>query len=155
MKRIFAAVLALVITLSGAVVAQAKSTKTIKIDRYVTLQVPTSITIPKGECADLEVKFTVRGGLTFPYHFVGLLVSKGAAYTLIAPGDPATDWTGKRDGDSGTELVKLCKYDWVDEEGENWNAVKNGRYTFSATLGQLKPEQYFFGDKRVTITVRG
>jgi len=153
MRRIFAAVLALVLTLSASVTAQAKSTKTIKIDRYVTLQVPTSIKIPKGECADLKVKFTIRGGLSYPYQGVNLLVSEGSGLALIAPGDPATDWTGKRDGDSGTEIVKLCKYDWVDEEGEPWNAVKNRRYTFSATLWQLEPR--LNATKRVTITVRG
>jgi hypothetical protein len=154
MKRILVAILAVALTLSGSVMAQAKSTKTIKIDRYVTLQVPTSIKIPKGECADLKVKFTIRGGLSYPYHGVNLLVSKGSGLALIAPGDPGTDWTDKRDGDSGIEIVKLCKYDWVDEEGKPWNAVKNGKYTVSATLWQLEPYEMHFGN-RVTITVRG
>jgi hypothetical protein len=145
------AVSALILVLTAAP-AQA-ATKTIQISRYVTLQVPTSITIPEGGCADLRVKFTIRDrGINWPYQYVTLSVSKGTGWAVIYPG---SDWTGELDGYRGTKTVKLCKYDWFDEEEEeDSNAIKNGKYTFRAELWQIRPFETWKSPK-VTITVRG
>jgi hypothetical protein len=156
MKRLVVAILAVALILSGSVMAQAKATKTIKIDRYVTLQVPTSIKIPKGQCADLNVKYTIRvKGIYWPHHTIFLFMSKDTSTSIIRPGDPDTRFPEVTfDGYRGTKVVKLCKYDWVDEEGDPYNAVKNGRYTFYASLMQTEPSNFLFSPK-VTITVRG
>ena len=145
------AVSALIFALTAAP-AQA-ATNTIQISRYVTLQVPTSITIPEGGCADLRVKFRIRDtGINYPYQYVSLSVSKGTGWAVIYPG---SDWSGELDGYRGTKIIKLCKYDWFDEEEEEEsNAIKNGRYTFRAELWQLKPFATWKSPK-VTITVRG
>ena len=109
------AVSALILVLTAA--PSQAATKTIQISRYVTLQVPTSITIPEGGCADLRVKYTIRDrGINWPYQYVTLSVSKGTGWAVIYPG---SDWTGELDGYRGTKTVKLCKYDWFDEEEED------------------------------------
>jgi hypothetical protein len=144
------AVSALIFALTAAP-AQA-ATKTIQIGRHVTLQVPTSITIPEGECADLRVKFKITNGINYPYQFVDLYLSKNTGMAVIYPG---SDWSGPLDGFRGTKIVKLCKYDWFDEEEEEeHNAIKNGRYTFKAGLVQLQPLKVL-NSQKITITVRG
>lgn len=149
-SSVILAVSALIFALTAAP-AQA-ATKTIQIGRHVTLQVPTSITIPEGECADLRVKFKITNGINYPYQFVDLYLSKNTGMAVIYPG---SDWSGPLDGFRGTKILKLCKYDWVDEEEEEeHNAVKNGRYTFKSGLVQLEPFKILNGQK-ITITVRG
>jgi hypothetical protein len=146
-------ILAISALIFGVTAAPAQAaTKTITISRYVTLQVPTSVTIPDGECADLRIKYKIKGGINYPYHFINLFVSKDSGGATIYPG---SDWTGVRDGYRGTKIVKLCKVDWVDEEEEvEYNAVKNGRYTLKAWLVQLEPFE-MLNSPKVTITVRG
>ena len=120
MKRILAAVLALALTLSGAVVAQASATKTVEIEGVVKITYPSSVKLKARGCQNVKISYEIGAMSQFDYVYVGLLDDSDEPYGDVVayetPGmlDPGRSVYKKK----SSAFIKICREPWAENVGD-------------------------------------
>jgi hypothetical protein len=132
MKRIFAAVLALVLTLSGAVVAQASATKTVEIEGVVKITYPASVKLKARGCQNVKISYEIGAMNQYDWVYVGLLDDAdepyGDAIVYETPDflDPGVSIYKKK----SSSLIKICRAPRAENIGggdyEDYVGAKKG-----------------------------
>lgn len=122
MKRIIAAVLAMVLTLSGAVVAQASATKTVEITGVVKITYPASVKLKARGCQNVRISYEIGAMNEFDWVYVGFLDDADEPYgdsiVYETPGmlDPGVRIYKKK----SSALIKICRAPRAENIGDGY-----------------------------------
>jgi len=159
MKKLIAVLAAIAMVLTPQ--AAFASTKTIKLAKFGSASIATSITLPaKNSCKEIPFKYDLSGNYSWPYAFTSFsLETKGQdmiGSVTVRAGDAVYDEEENetRVPHKGTTSIKVCREAWedLDEDGngDEYLGVKKGTYYFGFTVTQIRP---FRMDSSKTIAV--
>jgi hypothetical protein len=159
MKKLIAILVAIAMLLTPQ--AAFASNKTIKLAKFGSASIATSITLPaKNSCKDISFKYDLSGNYSWPYAFTGFsLETKGQdmiGSVTVRAGDAVYDEEENetRVPHKGTASIKVCREAWQDldedGDGDEYLGVKKGTYYFGFTVTQIRP---FRMDSSKTIAV--
>ncbi len=141
MKRIFSAVLALVLTLSGAVVAQASATKTVEIEGVVKITYPASVKLKARGCQNVKISYEIGAMNLYDWVYVGLLDDANEPYgdsiVYETPDflDPGVSIYKKK----SSSLIKICREPRAENLGdgyyEDYVGAKKGQVQLEVSDG--------------------
>jgi hypothetical protein len=158
MKKLIPVLVAIVILLTPQ--AAFASNKTIKLTKFGSASIATSITLPaKNSCKEIPFKYDLSGNYSWPYAFTSFsLETKGqdmiGSVIIEAGNEYDEDGNESYVAHKGSSSIKVCREAWedLDEDGNGneYLAVKKGTYYFGFTVTQIRP---FRMDSSKTIAV--
>lgn len=158
MKKVIALFVA--IALLATPQAAFAATKTIKLAKFGSASIATSIKLPaKNTCISIPFKYDLSGNYSWPYAFTSFSLATKAddmiGYVSVQAGDEYDE-----DGNEspvphkGSSVIKVCREAWedLDEDGNGneYLGVKKGTYYFGFTVTQIRP---FRMDSSKTIAI--
>ena len=159
MKKLFVVLtsIALLATPQAAFAAN----KTIKLTKFGSASIATSVTLPaSNSCKNISFKYDLSGNYSWPYAFTSFsLETKGqdmVGSVTVRAGDSIYDENENESSvpHKGTSSIKVCREAWEDldedGDGDSYLGVKKGTYYFGFTVTQIRP---FRMDSSKTIAV--
>jgi hypothetical protein len=124
MKKVFAAFLAMGLTIGLSVPAEAASTKTYKLSTFGWFKFPTTVTMPKkkNSCTNLNYEAKATNSDMYPSGFVTLSLGKGA--NSIIDGQI---WSPEGDLPYQKVSIRICNYKPKPSVG--YGPFTKGNYT--------------------------
>ncbi len=158
MKKLIAVLVAIAMVLTPQ--AAFASTKTIKLAKFGSASIATSITLPaKNSCKEIPFKYDLSGNYSWPYAFTSFALETKAEdmigrIIIEAGNDYDEDGNESYVPHKGSSSIKVCREAWedLDEDGngDEYLGVKKGTYYFGFTVTQIRP---FRMDSSKTIAV--
>lgn len=144
-------VVAVFLTIAMLVAPQAAfaSTKTIKLAKFGSASIATSITLPaKNSCKEIPFKYDLSGNYSWPYAFTSFSLATRAedmigSVIIEAGNEYDEDGNESYVAHKGSSSIKVCREAWedLDEDGngDEYLGVKKGTYYFGFTVTQIRP----------------
>lgn len=158
MKKLLAVLISIAVLATPQ--AAFAANKTIKLAKYGSASIATSVTLPaSNSCKNISFKYDLSGNYSWPYAFTSFsLQTKGqdmiGSVIIEAGNEYDEDGNESYVAHKGTSSIKVCREAWedLDEDGNGneYLGVKKGTYYFGFTVTQIRP---FRMDSSKTIAV--